>query len=84
MKSCLRKVMHAQGPSHMVCFSQIEICEFPEELGDNPTTLTGVPIGLGKKLEHRVVYDVEWYESFRERRRTRDELRIPPNLRFQS
>lgn len=64
-----------------VSFGSIEVIEFEETIGDNPTTLTGVPISLGKQLRKRE-FVLETYESSRKRPRTMEELRLSPQVRF--
>ena len=66
-----------------VTFGEVTVVEFPIIIGDNPSTLTGVPVALGNKEVGRAVYDLDIYESSHKRPRTREELRLCPQIRFQ-
>ena len=66
-----------------VTFGQIMIIEFDRLIGDNPSTLTGVPVTLGKQEIGKTIYDLEQYESLHKRPRTRQELKLSPQIRFQ-
>ena len=66
-----------------VTFGQVLIIEFNRTIGDNPTTITGVPIALGHQVVGSVVYDLDQYESLHKRPRSRMELKLCPQVRFQ-
>jgi hypothetical protein len=89
MKSCIKKNNnnnngYQQDPKKAVCFGQVLILEIPITLGDNPTTIKGIPVALStNKPQRESMYDLEWYEAFRTKRRTRQELKICPKRRLQ-
>jgi hypothetical protein len=71
--------------SRTVSFGDIQVMEFPIELGDNPSVTRGCPLTIGWEMLKRTVYDVESYERLRltERRRSSKQLRIPTEKRTQ-
>jgi hypothetical protein len=71
--------------SRTVSFGDIQVMEFPMELGDNPSVTRGCPLTIGWEMLRRTVYDVESYERLRppERRRSSKQLRIPTEKRTQ-
>jgi hypothetical protein len=85
MKSCIKRNKNGSNePKKAVCFGQILILEVPITLGDNPTTIKGIPVALSSsKPQRESMYDIEWYEAFRTKRRTPQELRICPKRRMQ-
>ena len=85
MKSCIKRNNNGSDkPNKAVCFGEILILEIPITLGDNPTTMKGIPVALSTSQPQReTMYDIEWYEAFRTKRRTRQDLRICPKRRMQ-
>ena len=80
-KSCLKKI-HGSSNSlkRNVSFLQIEIAEFPIEVGDNPSA-EGVPISIGWEFDRKDVFDFDDYESTKPTPRMRSELLMPPKIR---
>ncbi|KAL7549919.1 hypothetical protein ACHAWF_013172 [Thalassiosira exigua] len=67
-----------------VKFHEVEIREYPRILGDNPSTSSGPPIGIGWRYrpEDAVVVDLDLYERRAEgTRRTKADLIIPADVR---
>jgi hypothetical protein len=85
MKSCIKRENNGSNePKKSVCFGQVMILEIPVTLGDNPTTIKGIPVALStNKPQRESMYDIAWYEAFRSKRRARHELRICPKRRMQ-
>ena len=74
-----------QSKQRSVSFGNIQVLEFPMELGDNPAVTRGCPLTIGWEMLQRTSYDVESYEQLRSthRRRSSNELRIPTEKRTQ-
>ena len=66
-----------------VSFSSVHIHEHPIVLGDNPSCSSGPPVSLGWEAETSLKCSIDEYEAARrpERRRSIDEMRIPPKVR---
>ena len=73
-----------------ITFGNVTIIEFPVVLGDNPTTVTGVPVQLGDKPFSSKEYDIQSYEDSKrvavvgqqQQQRSRKELILSPQERF--
>eukprot|EP00980_Cylindrotheca_fusiformis_P019840 scaffold6966_cov112-Cylindrotheca_fusiformis.AAC.18 len=65
-----------------VAFGDIEVAEYPMQLGDHPVA-EGVPVSIGWTCERKQVFDLDEYESYSQwnGRRTRFQLVIPPKSR---
>lgn len=59
-----------------VSFANLEIREYSQVLGDHPYCRSGPPISLGWDFEPAFLVEVEEYESTREPRRTRRQMRM--------
>lgn len=71
-------------PSLKVSFDNVEIREYPIELGDHPTITGGAPITLGWNHSHEEVFSINAYEEAREgNRRYNAEMRMPAYIRSQ-
>ena len=57
-----------------VRFSLLEIIELPYTVGDNPCVKGGAPISASWRVQKRTQFDVDFFETYRPRRRTRSEL----------
>lgn len=81
-KPCLRMKHHQEtsNTKRNVAFQNIEIAEYPVQVGDNPVAV-GVPISLGWKCSQKQIYDFEEYENCKDMPRTRFELLIPADMR---
>lgn len=66
-----------------VTFNEIEILEFQYILGDNPAVSSGAPIALGNDLVRQLMYEVDFYENNRGKRKSRKKLVIPVQTRAQ-
>jgi len=69
--------------SRRVDFKDIEILEFNRILGDNPAVSSGAPIAIGDDLIHKMIVEVNDYESLRGERRPRKKLMLPVQTRAQ-
>ncbi|KAL7541892.1 hypothetical protein ACHAXR_011349 [Thalassiosira sp. AJA248-18] len=103
LKSCLTVKTHRDSVASLysfkdssttgnnrVRFDTVEFRMYPIVLGDNPSTSSGPPIGLGWRYatEDTLEEDIDIYESYRDGddtqesiRRLKTELRIPPSVR---
>jgi hypothetical protein len=83
-KSCLRVEgrlsISLDQTKRSVAFRNIEIAEYPVQVGDNPVA-EGVPISIGWECDSKEVFDFEEYESFKVEPRTKYELLMPPHMR---
>jgi hypothetical protein len=87
-KSCFKKLgatNHSSCSSlptfkRNVSFHQIEINQFPIEIGDNPCA-DGVPIQIGWLPDQTDVFDFELYESSKMEPRDRHEFHMPAEIR---
>lgn len=94
LKSCLadktqrrRRKPATISPFAVVRFDKVEFREYPIILGDNPCTTSGPPIGLGWHYDPKdtLEFDVDSYETQRYLsgiRRTKQDLRMPPEVRI--
>ena len=68
--------------SKQVCFSTIEIIEFPIILGDNPSVTAGPPLTISWEPQYRIELDLEVFERCREPcRRSDHDLIVDPYTR---
>jgi hypothetical protein len=83
-KSCLRvegrSSRSLDQTKRSVAFRNIEIAEYPVQVGDNPVA-EGVPISIGWECDSKKVFDFEEYESFKMEPRRKYELLMPPHMR---
>jgi len=73
-----------QPDSHKVCFTSVEVREYPRILGDNPSVSAGPPISLAWKHDDtaRMLLPLEDWERAREPdRRSKQEIRVPDHVR---
>ena len=59
-----------------VGFSTIEIIELPVILGDNPSVSSGAPLTIGWKAQKRIRFQLDFFETHRPKRRSKDKLRM--------
>ena len=71
-----------KGMKKSVSFNNIEISEYPMELGDNPSC-TGVPVTIGWEADTMNTFELDEYERLRSSPRTKQEFRLPPMHRRQ-
>lgn len=64
-----------------VAFGSVEIREYPIIVGDNPSTLTGVPICIDWEHVNEIVCSLDEYEEQKPESRTMVELRLPKIVR---
>lgn len=65
-----------------VQFDIVEMREFNRTVGDNPSVSRGVPIALGWNYNPTpIIKSVDEYEMFREPRRSKNDLALPPTKR---
>ena len=72
------------GSPKSVRFHQIEVAQFPIELGDNPACGEGVPVQLGWELQSRDTFCLDHYETLVSptcSRRSKKNLRLCPETR---
>lgn len=86
-KSCLKKLVddaeNVSTPTIMkknVSFHQIEIAQYPMELGDNPSA-TGAPITIGWEPQDTSVFGFEEYEGVKPPPRDRASMLMPSEAR---
>ena len=63
-----------------VSFHEIEISQYPIEIGDNPSA-NGAPLTIGWDPQSKFVFDLEAYESVKPKPREGPQLLIPPKIR---
>ena len=64
-----------------VSFSTLEIREYAVVLGSNPSTTHGPPLEIDWNAQSCEVFDLDYYESLRGRRREKRELAMPSFVR---
>jgi len=65
-----------------VSFDFIQIREYEQVLGDNPSVSSGPPLSIGWKFcQESATYAIDDYESLHPQRRASSELRIPAEVR---
>ena len=66
-----------------VAFGSVDITAFPVTIGEGqgPPQSGGPPISLAKNPVSTASFDLEHYETNREKRRHAEEMMTPPNLR---
>lgn len=69
--------------SSNVQFSQLQIREYPIEIGDNPGAASGPSLSIGWSHFSEVELSIDEYESQRPHRRFRLEMLVPPDTRFE-
>lgn len=83
-KSCLKvdtnNSMTLKKSSSRVSFHEIEIAEYPVQVGDNPSA-EGVPVSIGWECDSKQSYDFNEYETAKPHPRSKCELLMPPQMR---
>jgi hypothetical protein len=59
-----------------VSFADVEIIELPYTLGDNPSVSLGVPISASWEAQKRTTMNLDFFETYRPTRRTKQELAL--------
>jgi hypothetical protein len=84
LKKCdpLSSTQPRESSDLSVQFDSVEMREFNRTIGDNPSVSRGVPISLGWNYNPTpIIQSVDEYEMFREPRRSKNELALPPSTR---
>jgi hypothetical protein len=65
-----------RGHKKHVSFTELHIREHEVVLGDHPCCAFGLPVALGWEVQSESIVPVDEYEANRQRRRSRDEMRL--------